>query len=309
VSHPLGKPLLIANPAAGLARGAALARLQAALDELRVEHDVVVTSRRGHATELARRAVEQEGRTYLVAVGGDGTVHEVVNGLVDAGTGQLRGDDPVLGVVGNGSGCDLVRTFGLDRSPEVLARHLASDATMRIDLGRVRFVDRAGAPAAAVFANIAEAGFGGSVVSAAARLPRRLGPSRYVVGIVAAWGRFRRVTTSVTVDGGERTDPLCNVVVANGQFFGGGLLVAPRAMPTDGRFNVQTWGGTPTDVLRAGRLLRTGRHLARPDVREWQSAEVTVDAAEPLPVEADGEMLGRTPASFDVLPSVLRFKL
>jgi diacylglycerol kinase (ATP) len=309
VQHPLGRPLVIANPVAGLGTGGLLDRLLIVMRERRLEHDLVVTRHAGHAAELARTAVEQDGRTYVIAVGGDGTVHEVVNGLVDARTGMVRGEDPVLAVVGNGSGCDLVRTFGLDRPPERLIDHLVTDATLRIDLGRVVLIGPDGHPRTELFHNIAEVGFGADVVRLAARLPRRLGPGRYAVGIVAAWGRFRRVQTTVRVDGGERSEQLCNVIVANGQFFGGGLKVAPRALPTDGRFNVQTWGGTPKDVLVAARLLRTGLHLARDDVREWQSAEAEVHGVRPLAVEADGEVLGTTPARFDLLPSVLRFKL
>jgi diacylglycerol kinase (ATP) len=308
VSHPFGRPLLIANPAAGGGRNPALPRLQAAMRTLGLDHDLVVTEHAGHATAPAREAVEG-GRRYLVAVGGDGTVHEVVNGMVDAPAGRARRDDLVLGVVGAGSGCDLVRTFGLDRSPEVLAGHLASDHALPIDLGRLRLTGLDGEPRTVVFANVAEAGFGGTVVQVSARLPHQLGPARYAAAIVVAWGRFRRRETTVTVDGGTTTEPVCNVVLANGQFFGGGLHVAPRALPTDGRFNVQSWGGTPTDVIRATRLLRTGSHLKRDDVREWQSTTVTVDGPEPLVVEADGEVLGATPLSADVLPKVIALKI
>jgi diacylglycerol kinase (ATP) len=308
VTQPLGRPLLVANPAAGGGRTPVLPRLQAALRARGVAHDVAFTDQRGHATELVRRAVA-DGRRYLVAVGGDGTVHEIVNGMVDAEAGTALADDLVLGVVSAGSGCDLVRTFGLDRSPEVLADHLASDATLPIDLGRLRLTGPDGRPRTVVFANIAEAGFGGDVVATAARLPARLGPGRYAAGIVASWGRFRRVVTTVTVDGGTISEPVCNVIVANGQFFGGGLHVAPRALPTDGSLNVQSWGGTVTDVLRASRQLRTGAHLRRSDVREWQSTTVRIDAERPLPVEADGELLGTTPLEVDVLSHVVRLKL
>lgn len=308
MSLPFGAPLLIANPAAGGGRNPAVPRLRAALQEQGVAHDLVMTARAGHATVLAREAVDA-GRRYLVAVGGDGTVHEVVNGMVDAAAGTARRDDLVLGVVGAGSGSDLVRTFGLDRSPEVLAGHLASDHAMPIDLGRLRLTGSDGNDRTVVFANVAEAGFGGAVVQVAARLPDRLGSARYAAGIVAAWGRFRRRPTTVTVDGGTTSEAVCNVVIANGQFFGGGLHVAPRALPTDGRFNVQSWGGTVTDVVRATRLLRTGAHLQRDDVREWQSTTVTVDGDEPLVVEADGELLGRTPLTADVLHHVIAFKL
>lgn len=309
MTHPLGTPLLIANPVAGAGREAVLPRLEAALREHDVAFDVVTTRAAGEATEIACRAVAAEGRTFVVAVGGDGTVHEVLNGLVDATEQTVRGADPVLGVVSAGSGSDLVRTFGLDRRPEVLARHLATDATTRIDLGHLACSGPDGHPRQRVFANIAQAGFGGSVVATCARLPRRLGAARYPIGIVLAGSRFRRVLTRVRVDGGTTTEPLCNVLVANGQFFGGGMHVAPRAIPSDGRFNVQAWGGRPVDVLRAGRLLRTGAHLARADVREWQSAAVTVDGPRALLVEADGERLGSTPAHFAVLPGILRFKL
>lgn len=309
VSGPLGRPLVIANPSAGRADGTVLGRLLRALEDVGLAHDLAVTDGPGVATTLARRAIAEEGRRYVIAVGGDGTVHEVVNGLVDAGTGRARGDSPVLGVVSAGSGCDLVRTFGLDRDPETLARHLATDDVLPIDLGRVRFVGLDGAPTTRVFANIAEVGFGGAVARTAARLPARLGPARYSVGIVAAWGRFRRVPTRLVHDGGTIEDAVCNVIVANGQFFGGGMHVAPRALPTDGRFNVQSWVGTPTDVLRASRQLRDGSHLSRSDVREWQSRRVEVAGDRPLALEADGELLGWSPATFDVLERVIGLKL
>jgi diacylglycerol kinase (ATP) len=309
VEHPtLGRMLVVANPHAGNGRDAVLERLVVALAGHGIVPDVVTTTAPGEATRIARDAVER-GRRLIVAVGGDGTVHEVVNGLVDAESGTVRGDDPVLGVVSAGSGCDLVRTFGLDREPEVLARHLASPATTRIDLGRVRLTGPDGRPVVRVFANIAEVGFGGTAAAAARRLPRRLGPRRYTLGIVVAWARFRRVAMTVRHDGGEHRGDLCNVIVANGQFFGGGMKVAPRSLPDDGRFDVQAWGGTVTDVVRAARLLRDGSHLRRDDVRAWPSASVTVEAARRVAVEADGEVLGTAPATFDILPRVLALKV
>lgn len=304
----LGRMLVIVNPRAGNGPDAVLTRLVTALGAHGIVPDIERTGSSGDATRIAREAVES-GRRYLVAVGGDGTVHEVVNGMVDAESGEVRGDDPVLGVVSAGSGCDLVRTFGLDRSPEVLAQHLASPATTRIDLGRVRLTGRDGRPETRLFANIAEVGFGGAVATAARRLPARFGERRYRMGIVVAWGRFRRVGMTIVHDGGTYRGDLCNVVVANGQFFGGGLKVAPRSLPDDGRLGVQAWGGTVTDVMRAARQLQDGSHLQRDDVRAWPSAAVTVEADREVAVEADGELIGSAPARFDTLPRVLAFKL
>ncbi len=309
MEHPtLGRMVAIVNPRAGNGSEAVLSRLIEALRTQGIIPEVARTAAAGDATRIAREAVES-GRRFIVAVGGDGTVHEVVNGMVDAEQGSVRGDDPVLGVVSAGSGCDLVRTFGLDRSPEVIARHLAGPATTRIDLGRVRLTGTDGSAHTCVFANIAEVGFGGAVARTARRLPARLGERRYRLGIIAAWGGFRRVGMTIVHDGGSYEEQLCNVVVANGQFFGGGLKVAPRSLPDDGRMDVQAWGGTVTDVLRAGRQLRDGSHLQRTDVRSWPSVRVTVEADRQVAVEADGELLGTAPASFDTLHHVLAFKL
>jgi diacylglycerol kinase (ATP) len=307
VSEPLGPPLLIGNPRAGNDRGAAL---QAASETLRsrgFEHDTAETTAPGDATSIAREAVAA-GRRFVVAVGGDGTVHEVVNGLVDADTGLAHAEDTVLGVVPGGSGSDLARTFGFDRRPERAVLHLLGDTVNRFDLGRVELTGTDGRPRKVLFANIAEAGYGGSVTALANRLPRRVGQARYGIAIIAAVARFRLVETTLTLDNSERTEPISNVVVANAQFFGGGLNVAPRALPWDGRFNVQSWTGRPVDVLRAGPALRKGTHTSRDDVREWNSTTVRLDGP-PLVVEADGEVLGTTPARFDLLPGVLRIKL
>ncbi len=304
---PLGVPLLIANPSAGDGREQVLGRLIRALRELDVEPDVVVTAAAGHAGRLASEAAA-EGRRLIVAVGGDGTVHEVVNGIIDPATGRPVAGDPVIGVVSAGSGSDLLRTFGLDRRPELLADHLVTANVQPIDLGRVQVEGPAG-PRQRVFVNLAEAGYGGRVTQLANRMPRRLGRRRYEAAIVAAVLSFRRVETTVTVDGGTVVEPLCNVIVANGQFFGGGLHVAPKALPDDGRFDVQSWGGTPIDVIRAQPQLRRGHHLRREDVRQWRSTKVSVSAVRPLVVEADGEVLGTTPASFEVLAGALRLKV
>lgn len=303
-----GTPLLIANPSAGRARDDRLTRLVQALAERGVRADVEVTSRRGHAVELARDAA-LAGRRLVVAVGGDGTVNEVVNGLVDVTTGKVRGDDPVLAVVAAGSGSDLARTFGLDRTPETLARHLVTDDVIRIDLGRVRARGRHGGEQVRLFANVAQAGYGASVARLAGQLPRRMSRVRYAVATALAVPKFRRVPIALTVEGTTTTAPLCNVVVANAQFFGGGMRVAPRALPTDGLLDVQSWGCKPLDVIVAQPQLRRGTHLERDDVQERRATRVQIDAARPVAVEVDGEALGTTPASVEVLPGALRFKL
>lgn len=301
---PDGTVLVIANPAAGRGASTPLHITATTLRDAGREVRVATTTGPGDATRIARRAID-EGIRHLVAVGGDGTLHEVVNGMVDVVAGVMRADGVRLGLVSAGSGSDFARTFGLDRAPTVTARHLLHDTTMAIDVGRVTVRDGGGTTTRA-FVNVASAGWPAAVVRRSVILPRRLGGARYVVAGVAAAPAMRSRPVEVGLDHTNRDDAVCSVVVANGQFFGGGLKVAPRALPDDGRFNVQTWATGPLDVLRELRRVRMGEHFDNPGVREWQSTTVTIDTpGRPLPVEADGEYLGTTPATIDLLPGLL----
>lgn len=309
MNSPFGPALLVANPRAGRGRNAVLPRVLAAMHARGLEATVSLTRAPGDAERITREAVTGQGIRFVVAVGGDGTVHEVVNGLIDAEHGRAHGSDVVFGAVAGGSGCDFIRTFGLDRAPERAVAHLEGETVFPVDVGRVVFTAADGSQRTRVFANIAEAGYGGLVTAKANGMPKALGKSRYLLAALSAVRRFDLVGTRVSVDHTSVDEPLSNVVVANGQFFGGNLKVAPRALPDDGLFNVQLWRGSPSEVFRQTPKLRVGEHLTGPDVREYQSATVAIESERPLVIEADGEILGTTPARFDLLPQVLRLKI
>lgn len=307
MTHELGPLRLIVNPHAGRGRvREQLAELRRALDEHGIDHQVVETEGPGHATTLTRQTLDA-GWRYVAAVGGDGTVHEVLNGWFD-------GDKPVaeqavLGVAAAGSGSDFARTFGLPRRPDLLVRHLASSHTTAVDVGRMRYRDTDGAETTRLFANVAEVGWGAEVVRRASRSPRWLGRARYLAAAYGAIAATRRPQTTVELAHTTLERPLVNLVVANGQFFGGGMKVAPRAVPNDDRFNVQLfWGGRSQVFVLSTRIFR-GDHLPHPNIAEHQSATVAVESVEPLAVEADGEYLGTTPANFSLLPQALRLKV
>lgn len=310
MTTPHGPMLLIANPRSGNGRGAALKETVALLDAAGVEHTVAMTEGAGHATELARRAVTEQGFRFVVAVGGDGTVNEVVNGLVDPHTGQARGEDLVLGVVPGGSGCDFLKTWGLDIPLDRLVpRHLITEDKVPLDLGRVTFSGHEGEPVERLFANIAEVGWGADVTRRANMLPRFVGKARYLAATIASTVRLTPVEATIRLDHTEHQEPVTEVVIANGQFFGGGMKVAPRALPDDGTFNVQSWRGGAKAVFENLPKVRSGEHLGHPTVREWQSSTVDVNAVEPMRIEADGEILGFTPARFDILDRVLSLSI
>lgn len=307
--HPFGHMVLVVNPRSG--RGGAartLPELRRHLDEEQIEHTVRTTSGRWHAVELVREAVA-EGARYVVAVGGDGTIHEVVNGLLDD-DGAPIAPDLVLGVARAGSGADFPRTFGLDRDPRTLVhRHLATDVSMPIDVGQVTCVGPDGSERRRFFANIAEVGYGADVVRRAERLPRWFGRPRYLAAALSTIRSLERSDTELTLGHTRVTVPLVQLVVANAQFFGGGMWVAPRALPDDGLFNVQAYVGGPSQVFTLTPRIYAGDHLPHPDIAEWQSATVDVRPAASLAVEADGEVLGRTPATFRVIPRPLRLSI
>jgi YegS/Rv2252/BmrU family lipid kinase len=304
---PLGPAQLIVNPAAGNGRVATvLPRLTAALAAGGLQFDVSHTPD-VHDAERVAHAALADGVRYLIAVGGDGTVHHVVNGMFR--DREPVAPDTVLGVCATGTGSDFVRNFGLDRPVDVVARHLLTPHTLPIDVGVVEYTDAAGQRTERLFVNVAEAGYGAEVVRRAARLPRRLGRLRYLLAAWSSIAAVSRAEAQVSVDFTTRTVPLVELVVANGQFFGGGMKVAPRAIPQDGRFSVLAFTGSRSQVFMLTTQLYAGEHLPHPEIVEYQSATCGVTADVPLPLEADGEVLGTTPARFSILKRSLRLKI
>jgi diacylglycerol kinase (ATP) len=310
VTSPFGPPCLIVNPRAG-GRGAArsLTKVEAALAERGLEHDVEVTAGPGDATRIARRRLG-DGWRFLVAVGGDGTVHEVVNGMTGAEDGAPTSEGAVLGVVAAGSGCDYIRTFGLPSRPAGAVARLAGDATRPVDLARITYTDPEGRRAERCFANIAEVGLGASTAAKAARLPRWLGQSRYLVAFWAVLPGHRAGAARIEVDGTVAHDGRAvNVVAANGRYFGGGMHVSPRSDPSDGTLELLVFTGPKTDSFTMLPQVYRGRHVPHPRIVELRGGRFRVDSAQPLDVEADGEVLGTTPVTIEVLPRALTLKV
>ncbi len=304
VGSPFGTLALVVNPRAGRGRvRLLLPALRTALEELGLDHRVELTRGPWHAAELARQAV-REGHRLVVAVGGDGTVHEVVNGLMEAGSAE----PPVLGVIQAGTGGDFCRTLGIPHEVPRAVRLLAGEGTHPLDLGRVRFQTPAG-PQTRWFANVAEAGYGGEVVARAARLPRRLGRLVYLLAAWATLGAFRGYSVEIRADGRSYRGKMNNTVVANAQFFGGGMRVAPRASPFDGLLDLQIWHGRKLDVFTKVPKIYRGEHVPDPGILELRVSRVEILSEERVVVEADGEVLGTAPASFEVVPGALRLKL
>lgn len=308
VTSPFGRPLLVVNRQAGRRKvEAVVRRLEGALAGYGIDYDVRTTAGPGDATRIARERLAQGGR-FLVAVGGDGTVHEVVNGmLVDGGTPV---PEPVLGVVAAGSGCDFVRTFDLPTGAAEAAARLAGPEVRALDVARIGYVDAHGRSSVRHFANIAEAGLGGGTAARAAGLPRFLGPSRYFFAFWATLPAYRPGTMRIEVDGVVvHQGPAVNVVAANGRFFGGGMQISPMSDPSDGTLELLVFTGRKTDSFTILPRVYRGRHVPHPDILQLRGQRIRLESEQPFTIEADGEVLGTTPATVEVLPGPIRLKI
>jgi YegS/Rv2252/BmrU family lipid kinase len=307
VSSPFGPLYVIANPKAGRGMVAQeLPELERALRQRRLEYEIVETSGPGDAERLARGALEA-GKRFLVAVGGDGTVDEVVNGMI---RDDLPVDpDAVLGVVGAGSGNDFIRTFGL--APDAIrgSAVLAGGNTFPIDLGKVTYAVDGGAVRSRYFAGLAEAGLGGAMTARAARLPKGLGRGRDFLGFWSAVARTPSPEITLTVGEAEVGGAAANVVVANCQYANGGMRLSPRSWPSDGLLDVLVFRGPRSDAFRRLPKLYQGDYLPDPNVGEYKGRTITLDAERPMPIHADGDVLGTTPATFELLRLPIKLKL
>jgi diacylglycerol kinase (ATP) len=268
--------------------------------------DALVSERPGHLAELAARAVDG-GARVVVAVGGDGTVHEVVNGLLR----HPRGSEVDLAVLSRGTGKDFVRSLripnDLDRAIEV-AR---TGEARTVDVGRASYVGADGEPAQAFFANFGGAGISGAIARRANASSKALGGRVSfiwaTVGVFAGW-KTRELT--VAVDGAQRKGRMLEVLAMNGDYTAGGMWMAPDARPDDALFDVVLIGDvTKADFAVTFPKIYRGKHLGHPKIERLRGRRVSVEAAAPLPVALDGEQPGTTPATFEIVPAALRVRV
>jgi len=270
-----------------------------------LEPKAFITKGPGEATQLTRRALAEGFRT-IIAVGGDGTVNEVVNGFFDGD--KWLGEGARLGLISRGTGGDLRRTLGLPTDERETIERLKTGRVKRVDLARVRFVDHAGNQAVRHFINVGDVGLGGDTVARVNRTTKAFGGKiSFLWGTLATVAGYRNKDLEITIDGGEPIrGRMCMAVVANGQYFGGGMRIAPEAAMDDGLLDIVLLGdlGKVELVRNIGRVYQ-GRHTTHPKVKFYRGRTVTVRSTPPAQLDLDGEQPGRTDAVFTILPGLL----
>lgn len=279
------------NPRAGHRGKTTESRTRAAFDINAIEADIRVPE----TIEAMRAAVAEavaDGCDHLAVVGGDGTLNLVVEELValDADSGL------VVALIPSGSGSDFNRMFALSQSIEGAVAHLPLGTDYPVDV-----IVLEGSWGKRVSVNVADVGLGAACVPVADRLPSWFRSAKYQVAFWRTLPKFKR--SHIVVEAGKRRyeGPALAAIFANGQYFGGGLKIAPKAAVMDGVLDIQIIHARKPQAITLFPRIKVGMHLTHAAVRRFTGSEFTVVADPPWPVEADGEYLGMTPVSGTVL--------
>lgn len=292
--------LAIVNPAAGFGKCGKL--LDPALERLRqagIRFEVAMTERAGHATILAREAF-QAGVRRFIAVGGDGTAFEMVNGLFPDAEGAE--DPPWLGFLPLGTGNSFLRDF-TDRGAEDALQALIETRTRPCDVIRLHHTT-----GVIHYINILSFGFVADVCTLANRRFKPLGAAGYGLAVVLCLANFHKQVIPLRLDGvWEETPPATALLIFNNsKFTGGHMMLAPNAEIGDGQIEIVRWSADRFDFIRHFPKCYDGSHVRHPLVWQGRAARIEIDLPEPTDIMIDGEVMTVQCQSLEVLPGALR---
>jgi len=300
--------LFIINPSAANGNaGREWANIESWLPSTGLKYEAALTTGPLEATAMTERAV-RESRPVVVAVGGDGTLNEVVNGFFH--NGAPIPTTTKLAMLPLGTGGDFRRTLNIPLDHRAAIQIIASGVPRRLDAGCVSYQAADGSTGVRHFINIADAGLGGDVVHRVNNGSKRLGTLTFKVASLMALLAWKNKPMNVVVDGVSHDLKAQQVVIANCQYFGGGMRMAPTASPTDGVFDVILVGNAgKIETIRGMNAVMSGAHLDQhnPNIQLMYGKRIAVSAEETVRIDLDGEDPGFLPALFEIQPSAIEF--
>jgi diacylglycerol kinase (ATP) len=282
--------------------------IKKAAEEVIGEFEFSLTEGPLHAIELTRTALAN-GAEMIVSVGGDGTNNEVVNGFFKAG--RLINPEAVLAIICSGTGSDFIRTAMIPRDFHESIKLIAGKESKPLDLGELTFLDHQGRETRRYFINIASFGVGGEVDERVNKTSKALGgKASFLWASTRATLAYKNKLVKIRLDDRiEIEHKVFNVAVANGQYHGAGMRAAPKAVLDDGLFDVVVMGDLSfLESLRLARLIYKGQHVKLDKVESYRAKEVKATSEHRVLLDVDGEQPGTLPASFNILPSIIRMK-
>ena len=303
------KPVLVVNPKSGGGNtGRTFDAIRGTIERALGACEVAMTEKSGHGIELAREAANS-GAELVVAVGGDGTIHEVVNGLM------LADKKPELGIIGQGTGGDFRKSVGIEHRLDRYIEAIASGKRRSLDVGKFS----GGGKDSHYFVNILSVGMGGLVDKYVATAPRTLGGKAAYFGAslkALLTAQLGTVKCTVERDGkkDEHTIRSYMIAICNGCFFGGGMKVAPMAEIDDDVFELVALGATSKIgfALTSGSIY-SGDHIRQPGTvhlrgQKFHLELVNRSAEDVYLLDVDGEPMGSLPLDIEVVPKALTLR-
>jgi diacylglycerol kinase (ATP) len=273
---------------------------------------VATSHARGETAQLVRQAL-RDGHLNVIAVGGDGTINEAVNGFFEHGAPVSP--DAVFGFVMSGLAGDVGRSFGIAPGYAAGIARLRGAHIRRIDVGRVSCLSLTGAPLTRHFINVASFGLSGRIARRinGARFAGKFGSLAFGWHALLSLMGWHSVRLRLIADQYDEIAGITMVAVANGGWFGGGLKLAPQADPADGFFELVVMAGAARrHLLKYQQILRQGRPLSSPALRIVRTKRLTaapiLETDGPVAIETDGESAGLLPATFEILPNALNLR-
>ena len=279
-------------------------RIRSQMQQAGLDFDFEFTQYPGHATEIAKRSI-QNGYGCLLAVGGDGTINEVANGILFSDNAE----NTVLGVVNVGTANAFKMSLGLSEEGTDSGISWKIHPPMKIDVGLINCQCQ-GKQVEHYFVNEASAGLPAEVVKTWNYLPDSYNKKlnlfmRTITGVITLINSKNK-HLNIEIVNNKETGKFCTVVVANGKYFADGMIIAPHATLDDGLLDSIIIGDISRyDLIRIRPKLYDGTHITHEKFSETKVSEISIDSEETLIIEADGDIVGESPVSIRVVPSAL----
>ena len=272
----------------------------------RVQTTILQTQYAGHSTKLATERTKN-GCDILIAVGGDGTLNEVLNGILKASA--PINNYPMLGILPMGSANDFARTIAVPKNVSELKQAILNKKMQKIDIGKVEVIGHVST--IQYFINIAGLGLGPEVVKIMSSSGKTFGSkATYFFAIIKGFLSYEKRTITCESDDWSWEGPLLQMAIANGRFFGDGICVAPDALVDDGVFHVSLFGELSLmDYLLNLGNLKKGKKINHKGAHYFTTKQLTVTstAIKPCGIETDGEFAGESPIKINVVPDAIKF--
>lgn len=274
-----------------------------------VDNNVIVdyafTNCPGQATLLTRKALRDYAQ--ILSVGGDGTLNEVVNGFFEKG--QLINPEASLGILSHGTGGDFLRSLNQEREMTYFIEVLRRERVVPIDCGLVQYQDSHGVLQHRYFLNVADVGLGGETVARVNHHSKFFGGKlSFLLGSLVSILSYKNKSMKCTIDGKTVVnDRINSIMVANGRFIGGGMMIAPNADFSDGLFDIVILGDfTPSELIYHLPKIYQGKHLEVPGVSVYRGKNIMITSDPAGFLDLDGEQPGSTPVQISLIPRGIR---